>query len=70
TSANLSGEPSPVTAEEVFRQLGGRIPLLLDGGGTLGGRPSTLVDCMGDQPLILRPGPLTLSDLLEALRAS
>ncbi|MGE5248748.1 MAG: L-threonylcarbamoyladenylate synthase [Bacteroidota bacterium] len=70
TSANLSGKPSPVTAGEVLSQLGGRIPLILDGGETPGGLPSTLVDCMGERPLVLREGPLSLGSLLEALAAS
>jgi L-threonylcarbamoyladenylate synthase len=70
TSANLSGEPNPVTAEEVQRQLGGRIPLILDGGRTPGGIPSTLVDCTGDQPLILREGPINRQQLTEVLGTS
>ena len=67
TSANISGQPSPSTAQEVFEQLNGRIPLILDGGATPGGVPSTLVDCTGNEPIILREGPITLSDLLSAL---
>ena len=54
TSANLSGQPSPVKAEEVMRQLNGRITLVLDGGATPGGVPSTLVDCLGAEPVLLR----------------
>jgi L-threonylcarbamoyladenylate synthase len=65
TSANLSGGESPSTAEEVFDQLGGRIPLVLDGGRTPGGQPSTVVDCTGQEPKILRQGPLTLEDLRQ-----
>lgn len=65
TSANLSGQPSPVSAQEVLAQLGGRIPLILDGGQTPGGAPSTVVDCTGPQPVILRPGPLSLEQLLS-----
>jgi L-threonylcarbamoyladenylate synthase len=67
TSANISGKPSPSTAEEVYEQLGGRIPIILDGGKTPGGIPSTLVDCTGNKPVILRDGPLSLADLLSAL---
>ena len=67
TSANLSGQPSPVSAEEVMRQLNGRIPLVLDGGVTPGGIPSTLVDCLGAEPVILREGPLTKEQILAAL---
>ncbi|HEY5728464.1 MAG TPA: L-threonylcarbamoyladenylate synthase, partial [Anaerolineales bacterium] len=43
TSANISGQPSPSTAEEVFAQLNGRIPLIIDGGKTPSGVPSTVV---------------------------
>jgi L-threonylcarbamoyladenylate synthase len=67
TSANISGQPSPTTAQEVFNQLHSRIPLILDGGTTPGGVPSTLVDCTGEQPVILREGPISLADLLKVL---
>lgn len=63
TSANLSGQASPKTAEEVSRQLNGRIPLILDGGETPGGVPSTVVNCLGTEPAILREGPVTLKDI-------
>ena len=68
TSANLSGQPSPSTAEEVFTQLGGRIALILDGGKTLGGVPSTLVDCTGLEPQILREGPIKKAEIVSFLR--
>lgn len=67
TSANISGQPSPSTAEEVFSQLGGRIDLILDGGKTPGGVPSTLVDCTGAKPEILREGPITLQEIDSVL---
>lgn len=67
TSANISGQPSPTTAQEVYAQLNGRIPLILDGGTTPGGVPSTLVDCTGERPVVLRDGPITLENLLSAL---
>ncbi len=67
TSANISGQPSPSTAQEVYDQLKGRIPLILDGGKTPGGVPSTLVDCTGEKPIILREGPITLDELLAVL---
>jgi len=63
SSANLSGEASPRTAEEVIRQLNGHIPLVLDGGGTRGGVPSTVVDVTGAEPVILRAGPVTLEQI-------
>lgn len=68
TSANLSGRASPTTAEEVIAQLGGRIELIIDGGKTPGGIPSTLVECTGDEIRILREGPITEKELLSALR--
>ncbi len=67
TSANISGGLNPSTAQEVYAQLKGRIPLILDGGKTPGGFPSTLVDCTGKEPLILREGPISLDDLLQTL---
>ena len=67
TSANLSGQLSPVTAQEVFAQLSGRIALILDGGKTPGGVPSTVVDCTGVEPQILRAGPFFLDELLSVL---
>ena len=69
TSANISGQPSPSTAQEVYDQLKGRIPLILDGGKTPGGLPSTLVDCTGEKPVILREGPISLSELMAALQS-
>jgi L-threonylcarbamoyladenylate synthase len=67
TSANISGAQSPVRAEEVYEQLGGRILLIIDGGQTPGGVPSTLVDGTTPEIRILREGPLQLGDLLSAL---
>jgi len=70
TSANISGAQSPMTAQEVYEQLGGRIPLIIDGGKTPGGIPSTLVDCTVPEPKILREGPISLQALYSALRNS
>lgn len=67
TSANISGQGSPSTAPGVEMQLGGRIPLILDGGVTPGGTPSTVVDCTKGQPVILREGPISLEEILQAL---
>ena len=69
TSANLSGGANAVTAEQVLEQLGGRIPLILDGGQTPGGSPSTVVDCTGAEPRILRQGPISLKEIRKALFA-
>jgi len=67
TSANISSRQSPSTAEEVFAQLGGRIDLIIDGGRTPGGVPSTLVDCTEEEIKILRAGPIGLDEILAAL---
>jgi L-threonylcarbamoyladenylate synthase len=67
SSANRAGAPSPRTAQEVLAQLGGVIDLILDGGETAGGMPSTVVDCTGEVPIVLREGPIRLEDLLAAL---
>lgn len=67
TSANISGQSNPFTAQEVYEQLNGRIPLILDGGKTQGGVPSTLVDCIGEKPVILREGPISLDELMAIL---
>jgi L-threonylcarbamoyladenylate synthase len=67
TSANLSGHVSPSTAEEVFEQLSGRIALILDGGRTPGGVPSTVVDCVGAEPKVLREGPVTWGEIMRVL---
>jgi L-threonylcarbamoyladenylate synthase len=67
TSANISGQPSAVTAQEVFDQLSGRIELILDGGKTPGGVPSTLVDCTASEIKVLREGPITLEQILSAI---
>jgi L-threonylcarbamoyladenylate synthase len=65
TSANLSDHPNPSTAQDVFAQLEGRIPLILDGGRTAGGIPSTVVNCMGSAPKVLRSGPISEEDILD-----
>jgi L-threonylcarbamoyladenylate synthase len=67
TSANISGGPNPSTAEEVYTQLNGRIPLIIDGGKTPGGVPSTVVDCSTNELKILREGPITAQELLSSV---
>ncbi len=60
TSANLSGGANTTTAGQVLAQLVGRFDLLLDGGTTPGGVPSTVVDMTGPQPKVLRQGPIEI----------
>ncbi len=63
TSANLSSEPSPVTAQQVEEQLGGRISLILDGGPCRSGVSSTILDCSASPPLLLRRGAVSEEEL-------
>lgn len=58
-SANLSKHTSPVTAEHVYNDLKGLIPLILDGGKCTGGIESTVLDCTEQTPRILRAGLIT-----------
>lgn len=67
TSANLSGGSNPQSAIEVFDQLNGRVPLILNGGICPGGVPSTVVDCTGEKPVILRLGAISEKEILAAL---
>jgi L-threonylcarbamoyladenylate synthase len=64
-SANLSGKPSPTTAAHVADDLTGRIAGIVDGGPTGVGLESTVVDCTGEIPTILRPGGVTKEQLEE-----
>ena len=65
TSANLSGNPSPVTAEEVRSQLGDKVDFIIDGGGC-GGKESTIVDVTGQSFTVLRVGAVS-RDQIERL---
>ncbi|MBT2688643.1 threonylcarbamoyl-AMP synthase [Bacillus sp. ISL-47] len=65
-SANRSGRPSPTTAEHVWEDLNGRIAGIVDGGPTGVGVESTVLDCTGEVPVILRPGGIT-KEQLEAV---
>jgi L-threonylcarbamoyladenylate synthase len=67
TSANRSGAADARTAQEVLDQLGGRIDLVLDGGPTSGGVPSTVVDCTSEPARILREGAIPAELISEAL---
>jgi L-threonylcarbamoyladenylate synthase len=66
-SANRSGRPSPTTWEAVREDLDGRIPCILKGGRTQAGVESTVVDCTGAVPAVLRPGAIPVEALREAL---
>ncbi|QQG49167.1 MAG: threonylcarbamoyl-AMP synthase [archaeon] len=64
TSANLSGQPSARSAEDVLAQLGDSIDLVLDGGRLLG-LESTVVKASGDEIVVLRQGRVGVSDELK-----
>lgn len=62
-SANLSGRPSPTTWQSVMEDLDGRIDCILQGDPTEIGLESTVVDCTGDVPMLLRQGAISLAEL-------
>jgi L-threonylcarbamoyladenylate synthase len=66
-SANLSGRPSPTTWEAVLEDLDGRIDCILRGDSTQIGLESTVVDCTRDEPVILRPGAISLEELRSVI---
>jgi L-threonylcarbamoyladenylate synthase len=66
-SANLFAHTSPTTAAHVLDDLNERIPLILDGGPTLVGLESTILDVSGDSPRLLRPGGLSLDSISRLL---
>lgn len=66
-SANLSGKPSPTTAEDVFADMNGRIPMIIDGGACDAGVESTVVSVLNDTPIILRPGVVTKDQMEKVL---
>jgi L-threonylcarbamoyladenylate synthase len=70
TSANVSGLPEARDAQEILAQLGAGVDLILDGGPARGGPPSTVVDCTGDRPLVLRDGAIPLARLVAILDAA
>ena len=59
TSANVSGAPEAGDAAGIVAQLGDAIDLVLDGGPAHGGPASTIVDCTGPRPVILRAGAVS-----------
>lgn len=64
-SANISGKPSPTTAQHVFEDMNGKIPLIIDGGECSVGVESTVICFRDDKIHILRPGGITAEMLSE-----
>jgi tRNA threonylcarbamoyl adenosine modification protein (Sua5/YciO/YrdC/YwlC family) len=67
SSANRTGQPPPVTAEEARDQLGYPVAVYLDGGPSGEPVPSTIVDVTGDVPRVLRLGAVSLDELREVV---
>ena len=67
TSANRSGEPPALRPADLPPELLAAADLLLDGGPSPGGVPSTVVDLTSSPPRVLRPGPISEQEILEAL---
>jgi L-threonylcarbamoyladenylate synthase len=67
TSANVSGLPEAGDAGEIVEQLGDEIDLVLDGGPAHGGPPSTVVDCSGAAPSIIRAGAMSADEIAAIL---
>ena len=65
TSANISGKPSPVTADEVHEQLGGEVDLIIDGGECPGGIESTVIDVSDEVPTIIREGAVSQEEIAK-----
>jgi L-threonylcarbamoyladenylate synthase len=68
TSANISGQPPALTAEEVEQQLGGKIDLIINGGQCPGGKESTIVDITHEPPVILRQGIIPSQEIDKAYK--
>lgn len=66
-SANLSNFPPPTTAQEVFKNLSGRVEIILDGGQCRFGVSSTIIDLTGAEPKILRHGAIPAEKIMEVL---
>ncbi|HOJ87550.1 MAG TPA: L-threonylcarbamoyladenylate synthase [Pseudothermotoga sp.] len=64
-SANLSGKPSPTRAEHVIEDLYGLVDAIIDGGETPFGIESTIIDFSRERPVLLRPGPATIEEILK-----
>jgi L-threonylcarbamoyladenylate synthase len=67
TSANRSGHPPALTADEARVQLDGRVEAIIDGGPAPGGLPSTIIDLTRTPPQILRRGPVTEAQIRAIL---
>lgn len=67
TSANTTGDPAALTADEARAMLGESVAVYLDGGRAGQGLPSTIIDCTGETPVTLRLGALSQEEVDAAL---
>jgi tRNA threonylcarbamoyl adenosine modification protein (Sua5/YciO/YrdC/YwlC family) len=67
SSANISGRPAAVTAEEARNQLGDLVEVYLDAGPSEQQAASTIVDLTGAHPRVLRSGPITVESVADVL---
>lgn len=67
TSANISGFPACASGEQLIKQMGERVPLILDGGETKAQLASSIVDLRGDDWRVLREGIISESQIREAI---
>jgi L-threonylcarbamoyladenylate synthase len=65
TSANISGRQSPRTAQEAAAEIDGMVDLVIDGGRTEGGDPSTVVDVSSDEPKVIREGAIPSREIFD-----
>src|SRR5258707_12452902 len=68
TSANVSGFPSCSAADQVMKQLGNRLPLVLDGGDTGAALPSTIIELRGEEWKVLRQGAIPVAEIEKILQ--
>jgi L-threonylcarbamoyladenylate synthase len=67
SSANRTGEEPPRRVQEIAMELKGMVDVVLDGGAAAQGMPSTVADLTSEKPRILREGPISLKEILDAL---
>lgn len=60
SSANLSGAPAATSTDELSLVIASRVSLIIDGGQCPGGVASTVLSCLGEEPQVLRPGPIAI----------
>lgn len=67
SSANLTGRPAATDADQAAEMLSAQVSVILDGGPTKDDKPSTIVDCTGSQPRVLRVGAIGVEELRTVL---